>query len=82
MIAPRVAQEDTPEDKRVIQSVLPSVMVYPIADFDGKMKSKDWANMPRVPAPPAGDEETQWVLPEKFVDELGVVPCRCATAAG
>jgi hypothetical protein len=73
MIAPRVAQVDTPEDKRAIQSLLPKVMMYPIAEFDGKMKSKDWANMPRGTAPPAGDEETQWVLPEKFVDELGLV---------
>jgi hypothetical protein len=73
MIAPRVAQVDTPEDKRAIQSLLPEVMMYPIAEFDGKMKSKDWANMPRGTAPPAGDEETQWVLPEKFVDELGLV---------
>lgn len=73
MIAPRVAQTDTPEDKRDIQSVLPGIMMYPVAEFDGRMKSKDWANMPRAAAPPPGDEETQWVSPEKFVDELGTV---------
>jgi hypothetical protein len=73
MIAPRVAQQDTPEDKRAIQSVLPGVMMYPVAEFDGKMKSKDWANMPGGAAPPTGDEETQWVLPEKLVDELAAV---------
>ena len=59
MIAPRVAQEDTPEDKRAIQSVLPLVMMYPLAEFDGNIKSKNWANMPQEAAPPAGDEETQ-----------------------
>jgi hypothetical protein len=73
MIAPRVAQDDTPEDKRAIQSVLTGVMMYPVADFDGSMKRKDWAKMPSAAAPPASDEETQWVLPEKFVDELGLV---------
>lgn len=73
MIAPRIAQDDTPEDKRAIQSILPSILVYPLAEFDGKMKTKDWANMPRVPGPPVQDEETQWVLPGKFADELGTV---------
>jgi len=73
MIAPRVAQNDTPEDKQAIQSVLPGIMIYPLAEFDGTMKTKDWANLPQLPAPPAGDEETQWVLPEKFVDELPAV---------
>jgi hypothetical protein len=48
-------------------------MMYQVALFDGKMKSKDWANMPKVTAPPSGEEETQWVPPEKFVDELGAV---------
>ncbi len=37
------------------------------------MKSTDWANLKRVPAPPSGDTETSWVPPEKFVDELADV---------
>jgi hypothetical protein len=73
MVAPRIAQDDTPEDKHTIQSILTGIMMYPVAEFDGRMKSKDWANMPKVEAPPSGEEETQWVLPEKFVDELGAV---------
>lgn len=73
MIAPRIAQDDTPEDKRAIQSVLTGVMIYPVDQFDGTMKTKDWANLPKGAAPPPSEEETQWVLPEKFVDELGVV---------
>jgi hypothetical protein len=48
-------------------------MMYPLAEFDGKMKSNDWANMPRVAAPPSGEEETQWVSPETFVDELPLI---------
>ena len=73
MAGPRVFQDDTPEDKRAIQAVLKQIMVYPLAEFDGKMKTRDWANLPRVPAPPGGEEETRWVIPEKFVDELGAV---------
>jgi hypothetical protein len=73
IVAPRVFQDDTPQDKRAIQSVLTGIMMYPLAEFSGTMKTKDWANLPRAPAPPAGDEETQWVLPDKFVDELATV---------
>jgi hypothetical protein len=73
LVAPRVAQGDTPDDKRAIQSVLPGIMMYPLSEFDGVMKTRDWSNLPKVPAPPVGEEETQWVAPEKFVDELGAV---------
>jgi hypothetical protein len=73
LVAPRVAQTDTPEDKHAIQSVLPGIMMYPLAEFDGTVKTKDWANLPKAPPPPPSDEESQWVLPEKFVDELGPV---------
>jgi hypothetical protein len=73
LVAPRVAQNDTPEDKRAIQSVLPGISMYPLAEYDGTVKVMDWANLPRKPAPPSGEEETQWVLPEKFVDELPAV---------
>jgi hypothetical protein len=73
IVAPRVFQDDTPEDKRAIQAVLTGIMMYPLAEFDGTMKTKDWANLPKVPGAPSGDEEVQWVSPEKFVDELPVV---------
>jgi hypothetical protein len=73
MAAPRVFQDDTAEDKRAIQSVLPAIMMYPLSEFDGVMKTTDWQALPMTPAPPAGEEETQWVPPEKFVDELAPV---------
>jgi hypothetical protein len=73
MIAPRVFQDDTVEDKRAVQSALTGIMMYPVAEFDGTMKSTDWARLPEAPAPPAGEEETQWVSPERFVDELSAV---------
>ena len=73
LAAPRVAQDDTAEDKRAIQAVLPGIMMYPVSEYDGNVKTKDWANLPKAPAPLATEEETQWVLPEKFVDELPLV---------
>ena len=73
LAAPRIFQDDTPEDKRAIQQVLAQVMLYPLTEFDGTMKSTDWAHLPKVPAAPSGEEETQWVIPDKFVDELSNV---------
>jgi hypothetical protein len=70
-IFPRVFQDDTPEDKGAIQSLLNQIMVYPLTEFDGKMKTKDWSKAPSFPAPAGGgDGETKWVIPEKFFDQL------------
>lgn len=71
--APRVFQDDTLEDKKAIQSVLPYVLFYPLGEFDGTMKSKDWNSMTKAPAQAAGDEESKWVFPDKFVDQLPAV---------
>ena len=73
LAAPRIFQDDTPEDKRAIQTPLTGVMMYPLAEYDGKIKTKDWANIPHLPAPPAGDEESRWVFPDKFADQLPIV---------
>src|SRR5215471_8642129 len=37
------------------------------------MKAKDWANLKKAPPQAAGDEESKWVFPEKFVDQLPAV---------
>jgi hypothetical protein len=70
-VFPRVFQDDTPEDKAAIQRVLSEVVVYPLSDFNGQMKTRDWSKTPSFPAPAgAGKGETKWVLPEKFFDQL------------
>jgi hypothetical protein len=70
-IFPRVFQDDTAEDKDAMQRVLSQVMVHPLTEFNGQMKSKDWSRVPSFPAPTgAGSGETKWVLPEKFFDQL------------
>lgn len=68
--APRIFQDDTEEDKRAVQSVLPYVLIYPLADYDGTMKQRDWTALPTLPPEASGDEESRWVFPDKFVDQL------------
>jgi hypothetical protein len=70
---PRISQNDTAEDKQAVQGVLRQVLMYPLADFDGTMKSKDWDKVPRAPAQASGEEEVKWVVPERFFDELPAV---------
>jgi hypothetical protein len=69
-VMPRVFQDDTAEDKAAIQPILRQIVVYPLSEFDGKMKTKDWTKVPTFPAPPSGKGETKWVVPEKFFDQL------------
>ena len=72
-VFPRIFQDDTPEDKAAIQPLLSQVVVYPLSEFDGKMKTMDWKSTPSYPAPPSTGGETKWVIPEKFFDELATV---------
>jgi len=70
--APRIFMDDTAEDRAAIQSVLNQVVFYPLSEFDGKMKTKDWSKLPHFPAPESKGE-TKWVNPETFFDELPAV---------
>ncbi|WP_046367017.1 DUF1254 domain-containing protein [Flavihumibacter petaseus] len=72
---PRVFMDDTPEDRAAIQPLINQITVYPLSEFDGKMKTTEWKNAPIIPNPNAGNggAETKWVIPEKFFDELGTV---------
>jgi hypothetical protein len=73
LVAPRIAQDDTPEDKRAIQDALTGIAMYPLAEYDGRVKKMEWSKLPKVPGAPPGEEETRWVFPEKFFDELPIV---------
>jgi hypothetical protein len=80
---PRVFMDDTPEDRTAIRAAISQVMFYPLGSFDGKMKSKDWANAPAIKGPQSeGGGETQWVVPEKFFDQLGTVLATVAPLPG
>jgi len=70
-LCPRVFMDDTSEDRQAVQSVLSQVMAYPLSQFDGKLKTKDWKKVPSFPAPAGqGAGEIQWVNPEAFFDQL------------
>jgi len=69
---PRIFMDDTAEDHKAIEPLISQVVFYPLSEFDGKMKTKDWSKLPHVPAPPSKGE-TKWVNPETFFDELPAV---------
>jgi hypothetical protein len=74
LAAPRVFMDDTAEDHAAIQPVLRQIVYYPLSEFDGKMKTRDWSKLPDFPAPKStGKGEHKWVNPETFFDELPAV---------
>src|SRR5262249_41717245 len=76
-IMPRIFMDDTPEDHAAIQPVLNQIMLYPLSQFDGKMKTKDWSKLPKVDRKGSPKEysttQPPWVDPETFFDELPIV---------
>src|SRR5690606_24806143 len=70
-VIPRVFMNDTPEDREAIQPVIDQIVVYPLEEFDGKMRTVDWSELPDIPGPASdGGGETKWVVPEKFFDQF------------
>ena len=76
---PRIFLNDTPEDRAAIQPALSQILTYPLSQFDGKMKTKDWSKIPSVPLPkeknPPKYSSTSppWVDPATFFDQLPAV---------
>jgi hypothetical protein len=68
---PRVFQDDTLEDRKAIQPIINQVVAYPLKDFTGTMQTIEWSKVPSIPGPKSTGEETKWVVPEKFFDQLG-----------
>jgi hypothetical protein len=73
VVIPRVFQDDTAEDKKAVQSVIDGVDLYPLAEFDGKMKRRDWSKLPKFPSQSEGSAETKWVPADKIFDVLPAV---------
>ncbi|MFM0393073.1 DUF1254 domain-containing protein [Paraburkholderia phytofirmans] len=74
-VVPRVFMDDTAQDRAAIQPALAGIDVYPLAEFDGTPKRRDWSRLPSLTSPTddSGGGETKWVIPEKFFDELPLV---------
>lgn len=73
IVIPRVFQTDDPEDKKAVQPLVSQIDLYPLSQFDGKMKTIDWTQTPSTKPDPndAGKGETKWVNPDSFFDQLG-----------
>ncbi len=82
---PRVFFADTEEDRVAVQDVLNRIDVYPLAEYDGTEKVRDWSSIPEFPAPPSDGGEVAWVDPADFIerlqDVLREVPAREGEAA-
>jgi hypothetical protein len=72
-VIPRVFKDDTPEDTQAVQPIINKIMLYPLSKFTGQQQTKDWATATKFPSASQGNEETQWVDPNTFFDELGDV---------
>jgi hypothetical protein len=75
VVIPRVFVNDDEADKEIVRKVTAGIMMYPLSQYDQKMKQKDWGAAPKFPNPSAnqGEAETNWVDPEKFFAEFGAV---------
>jgi hypothetical protein len=69
MTVPRIFMDDTDEDRAAIQPLVNRVDAYPLTEFDGTMKIKDWSDFPSYPAPEV-EGESKWVVPEAYFDQL------------
>lgn len=69
-IIPRVFQADDPADHGAVQPLLRQIMAYPLSEFDGLMKEKDWTGAIKLPWKKLGNEEWRWVSPSSFFDAL------------
>ncbi len=72
---PRIFMTDTPEDRAAILPVISQVGFYPLSEFDGAMKIRDWSKLSHLPGPwPAGQKtELPFVQPGTFFGELPAV---------
>jgi hypothetical protein len=72
IVIPHVFQNDAPKDKAAVHSLVQGIDLYPVAEYDGKLKRRDWRKLARlsVPGEGADDRELRWVSHDTFLDEL------------
>ena len=71
---PRIFMDDTADDREAIQPLVNQVMAYPLGQFTGETKTKDWTQAPSFQAEQrSGGEEIRWVAPDAFFDVLSQV---------
>ncbi|MBD8637107.1 DUF1254 domain-containing protein [Stenotrophomonas sp. CFBP 13725] len=72
---PRVFLDDTAKDRQQVQVLLSQIDMYPLSQFDGRMKTREWSGTPDFSAPPPQPDgsEAPKVDPVTFWDELATV---------
>lgn len=73
---PRVFMDDTAADREAIQPLIDQIMLYPLTEYTGRIRTTDWRNIRVFPASTeagGGDTETQWVDPSRFFDDLSAL---------
>ena len=45
-VVPRIFKDSTPEDTAAVKPVIDQILMYPLSQFDGKMKTKDYSKSP------------------------------------
>ncbi|MCY1268875.1 hypothetical protein D9M68_192230 [compost metagenome] len=68
-IGPRIFQNDTAEDRQAVQEVIQGIDVYPLAEYDGTLKRRDWRKLPIFPKRADGaDKASNWLPAPKGAD--------------
>jgi hypothetical protein len=69
---PRVFMDDTDADRAALRDVVNQIDMYPLSDYTGTPRLRDWAGVPTFPTPAdsTSEEETQWVDPTTYFDQL------------
>lgn len=74
-VLPRTFMNSDAADKEAVRTIINKLNVYPLSDFDGTVKVKDWTKTPAFPDPnkSQGGKEVSFVMPEKFFAEFPVI---------
>jgi hypothetical protein len=81
-IIPRVFQRDDPADNAAVRPLIYKIMAYPLSEFDGTMKEKDWGDIAVLPWKKLTNEEWRWANPSNFFDTLPRVLDLCPPLPG
>jgi hypothetical protein len=71
-VVPCVFQDDDSADREVVQAAISRIMAYPLSQFTGTLKAKNWTELPYLFSRLrlSSESETKWVAPETFFDTL------------
>ena len=82
VVLPRVFMDDTVEDRAAIQPVISQIVMYPLSEFGGKMKTVDLKKIPSLPSPAASGGEMKWVVSDEFFDHSVRCSMKCRRLSG